>query len=164
MKFQNVIEIQAPVTEVFEFVADMRNIPKWNYFVMRVVQENGNGPEPGARYHQTRKTDHQRYEINHYEQGQNLTIQTLPGSSLVFKRHLRFESVADGTRLIDQMSLRTRYPGILERLAVGSIRQAVAENLGKLKELLENGQTQLQDGRVINMARSYAVERQTHPE
>ena len=37
MKFQNVIEIKAPVTEVFEFVADMRNTPKWNYFVMRVI-------------------------------------------------------------------------------------------------------------------------------
>ena len=70
----------------------------------------------------------------------------------MFNRHLRFESIADGTRLIDQMSLRTRYPGMLERLVVGSIRKAVAENLGKLKELLENGQTQLQDGRVINLA------------
>ena len=152
MKFQNVIEIKAPVTEVFEFVADMRNTPKWNYFVTRVIQESGNGPVPGARYYQTRQTDNQRYEITHYEQGQSLTVQTLPGSSLMFKRHLRFESIAAGTRLIDQMSLRTRYPGILERLVVGIVRKAVAENLGKLKELLENGQTQLQDGQVINLA------------
>ena len=63
----------------------------------------------------------------------------------------KFESGPEGTRLIDQMSLRTRYPGILERLAVRGVRKAVAENLGKLKELLENGQTQLQDGRVINI-------------
>ena len=40
MNFQNIIEIKAPVTEVFEFVADMRNTPKWNYFVTRVIQEN----------------------------------------------------------------------------------------------------------------------------
>ena len=60
MKFQNVIEIKAPVTEVFEFVADMRNTPKWNYFVTRVIQESGNGPVPGARYYQTRQTDNQR--------------------------------------------------------------------------------------------------------
>jgi uncharacterized membrane protein len=151
MKFQNVIEIKAPIAEVFEFVADMRNAPKWNYFVMRVIQENGNGPAPGARYHQTRKTDNQRYEITHYEQGQGLTIQTLPGSSLEFNRQLRFESIPDGTRLIDQMSLRTKYPGMLERLAAGRIRKAVLENLGKLKELMENGQTQLQDGRIITM-------------
>ena len=157
MKFQNIIEIKAPVTEVFEFVADMRNTPKWNYFVTKVIQENGNGPAPGARYHQTRQTDNQRYEITHYEQGQIVTIQTLPGSSLVFKRQLRFESIPGGTRLIDQMSLRTRYPEVLERLTVSRIRKAVGENLGKLKELLENGHTQLQDGRIINIIQKRSI-------
>jgi uncharacterized membrane protein len=153
MKFRNVIEIKAPVDEVFEFVADMRNTPKWNYYVTRVIQENGNGPASGARYYQTRKNDSQRYEITHYEQGQGLTIQTLPGSSLEFNRQLRFESISDSTRLIDQMSLRTPYSRMLERLTAGRIRNAVGENLGKLKELLENGRTQLQDGRVVNMDR-----------
>lgn len=61
MKFQNVIEIQRATNDVFEFVADMRNMPKWNYFVMGVTQENGDGPKLGARYHQTRKTDRQRH-------------------------------------------------------------------------------------------------------
>ena len=153
MKFQNVVEIKAPIAEVFKFVSDMRNTPKWNYYVTRVIQENGNGPDLGARYHQTRKTDTQRYEITKYEQGKSLMIQTLPGSSLMFNRYLQFESISDGTRLIDQMSLLTSYPGVFERLSAGRIRKAVAENLGKLKELLENGETQLQDGRVINMYR-----------
>jgi uncharacterized membrane protein len=153
MKFQNVIEINAPVAEVFKFVSDMRNTSKWNYYVTRVIQENGNGPALGARYHQTRKTDNQRYEITNYDPGRSLTIQTLPGSSLDFERHTQFESVSNGTRLIDQMSLHTRYPGILESLAVGRIRQAVGENLGKLKELLETGETRLQDGRIINIDR-----------
>jgi uncharacterized membrane protein len=151
MNFQNIIEINAPVTEVFGFVADMRNTPKWNYFVTRVIQENGNGPALGASYHQTRQTDTQRYEITQYEYGKSVTIQSLPDSSLAFKRQFRFEPSSDGTRLIDQMSLHTRYPGVLEHLAVGGVRKAVGANLGKLKELLENGQTQLQDGRVINM-------------
>ena len=50
------------------------------------------------------------------------------------------------------MMFRTGYPGILERLFVGRNRRAVAENLGKLKELLEYGQTQLQDGRDTYLA------------
>ncbi|NBC65188.1 MAG: hypothetical protein GVY07_05915 [Bacteroidetes bacterium] len=50
------------------------------------------------------------------------------------------------------MTLHTGYPGILERLVVGRISRAVAENLGKLKELLEHGQTQLQDGRDTYLA------------
>ena len=146
MKFQNDIEIQASINDVFEFVADMRNMPKWNYFVTMVTQENGDGPERRARYYQTRKTDSQHYEIIHYEPGQSLIIKTMPGSSPMFERHLCFEATANGTRLIDEMTLCTGYPGILERLVVGRTRRAVAENLGKLKELLEYGQTQLQDG------------------
>jgi uncharacterized membrane protein len=152
MKFQNVIEIQGPTNDVFEFVADMRNMPKWNYFVTGVTQENGDGPKLGARYYQTRKTDRQRYEIIRYEPGQSLTIKTIPGSSPIFEHHLRVESVDNGTRLIDEMSLCTGYPGILESLVIGRIRRAVAENLGKLKELLEQGQTQLQDGRDTYLA------------
>jgi uncharacterized membrane protein len=152
MKVQNEIEIQASINDVFEFAADMRNIPKWNYFVTKVVQEKGNGPERGARYYQTRKTDSQRYEIIHYEPWQGLIIKTIQGSSLTFERHMSFEPTANGTRLFDKMTLSTGYPGILERLAVQRIRRAVAENLGKLKELLEHGQTQLQDGRDICLA------------
>ena len=152
MKFQNEIEIQRSINDVFEFVADMRNMPKWNYFVTKVTQENGDGPERGARYYQTRKTDSQRYNIIHFEPEQSLVIKTDPSSSPAFERHLRFESTANGTRLIDEMTLRTGYPVILERLVAGRTRRAVAENLGKLKELLEDGQTQLQDGRVTYLA------------
>jgi len=152
MKFQNVIGIQAPINDVFEFVADMRNMPKWNYFVTKVTQENGDGPKLGACYYQTRKTDSQRYELNHYEPGQSLIIKTIPGSLPIFERHLRFEATANSTRLIDEMTLCTGYPGILERLFVGRTRRAVAENLEKLKELLEYGQTQLQDGRDTYLA------------
>ena len=41
MKFQTVIEIQAPITEVFEFVADMRYSPKRSHLKIArlLVQE-----------------------------------------------------------------------------------------------------------------------------
>jgi uncharacterized membrane protein len=152
MRFQNVVEIEASLNDVFEFLADMRNMPKWNYFVTKVTQENGEGPELGARYHQTRKTDSQRYEMIHFEPGISLIIKTIPGASPRFERHLRFEAVPNGTRLIDEMSLPTGYPRILGGLFAGRVRRAVAENLGKLKELLEHGHTQLQDGRRVYLA------------
>ena len=152
MRFQNVIEIEASISDVFEFVSDMRNMPKWNYFVTEVTQENGEGPERGARYHQRRKTDSQRYEMIHLEPGRSVIIKTIPGASPKFERHLRFEAVPNGTRLIDEMSLPTGYPGIVEGLFAGRVRRAVAENLGKLKELLEHGHTQLQDGRGVYRA------------
>jgi hypothetical protein len=38
--------------------------------------------------------------------------------------------------------------GFVAGFATAPIRRAVGQNLGKLKELLETGRTQLQDGRV----------------
>ena len=38
--------------------------------------------------------------------------------------------------------------GVVAGFATAPIRRAVGQNLGKLKELLETGRTQLQDGRV----------------
>jgi uncharacterized membrane protein len=151
MKFQNSIEIQVPVREVFRFVAQLENVPKWNYYVHSVQQTAGHGPAVGARYHQVRKTDEQDFEIKAFEADQNLTMNTMPGSTPAFERHMRFEPSSRGTRIIDEWSVDTRYPGFVENLAAGRIKDAVAENLGKLKELLETGKTELQDGRISNL-------------
>jgi carbon monoxide dehydrogenase subunit G len=151
MKFQNQIEIHKPIDEVFAFVAEMRNNPRWNYYVTEVVQEQGSGPAVGAQYFQTRKSDSQHYVMTQFDQGRSLTVETQAGSTPVFTRQMQFEPTASGTRITDQWTLQTAYPGFMEKLATGKIRGAVAENLGKLKELLERGQTQLQDGRLSQL-------------
>lgn len=152
MKFHNEIDIQRPIDEVFAFVAEMRNVPRWNYYVTDVIQEDGNSPQVGARYFQTRKNDSQHFVMTQFIKGHSLTVETEPGSEPVFTRHMQFKATPDGMRIIDHWTLQTAYPSILESLAMGKIRSAVAENLGKLKELLETGQTQLQDGRISSMA------------
>jgi hypothetical protein len=53
----------------------------------------------------------------------------------------------DTTRIQDEWKLETGLPALVERLAAGNIQAAVAENLTKLKELLEVGEVLLQDGR-----------------
>lgn len=151
MKFENQIDIHKPINEVFAFVAEMRNVPRWNYFVVEVVQESGSEPELGATYHQTRRSDSQRFSITHFEANHSLTVETLPGSRPKFTRHMRLEAIAGGTRLHDQWTIQTPLPGFVEKLVLGKMGAAVAENLGKLKELLEQGQTQLQDGRISRL-------------
>lgn len=42
LEFENAIHIERPVEEVFEFLADFENLPKWNY----VVQGQKQTPEP----------------------------------------------------------------------------------------------------------------------
>jgi hypothetical protein len=58
-----------------------------------------------------------------------------------------FEPTPDGTRITDQWQLQSGHNPLVELLGERRIRAAVAENLGKLKQLLETGTTTLQDGR-----------------
>ena len=36
LEFENTIRIDRPVGEVFAFLSDFENIPKWNYYVLEV--------------------------------------------------------------------------------------------------------------------------------
>jgi uncharacterized membrane protein len=50
MEVARSIAIARPIDEVFAFVADARNHPKWRPKVLSAVQLQGDGPGPGARY------------------------------------------------------------------------------------------------------------------
>jgi uncharacterized membrane protein len=151
IEFENKIVIQRPVEEVFAFVSDFENVPKWNYYVQQVTRTS-NGPfGAGTIYHQVRKSDQQDFEIIDYKPGQQVTVKTLPGSRPVLERRLVFEAEGKVTKFIDRWQLESGRPRLLERLAAGRVRRAVLENLQKLKELLETGAVQLQDGRRVSL-------------
>ncbi|MFB9148903.1 SRPBCC family protein [Roseovarius ramblicola] len=156
MKFENRIDIAVATDAVFAFVADQRNIPLWNYYVVDVVQETGNGPAVGARYLQTRKIDSQHTAITQMETGKSLTVETVAGAPVV-RRRIAFRQTRGGTRLFDRWGIETGYPRVLELVAVRRIRRAVASNLEKLKCLLEEGAVQLQDGRAVSVNRRAEV-------
>ena len=52
--FQNTVTIARPVSEVFAFLADLRNIPRWNYAIARTVPTSPGPAGAGATYRQTR--------------------------------------------------------------------------------------------------------------
>lgn len=151
IEFQNMILIQRPIEDVFAFVAEFENIPKWNYYVTDVRQTSAGPVDVGTHYHQVRKSDEQDYTITEFDAPRSVVVRTTPGSTPRFERRMVFEPVKEGTRIIDDWELDTGRGWLVERLGVGRVRGAVAENLGKLKELLETGQTRLQDGRVVRI-------------
>lgn len=151
IEFSNAITIQRPPAEVFAFVADFENVPKWNYYVLSVTQTAQGEPGLGTTYHQVRRQDQQDFAIQEYEPNRRLVVQTLPGSQPEFEMVFEFQAEGQHTRLIDSWRLNTGRPALLEKLAAGQVKRAVKENLGKLKELLETGQTRLQDGRRIQI-------------
>jgi uncharacterized membrane protein len=148
IRFENTVVINRPVEEVFEFVANFQNVPKWNYYVTDVRKLSDGPIEVGTTFHQVRKTDQQDYQVTEYEPGRKVVVQTLPGSTPQFEMRFMFEAQNGGTRLVDEWALDLGRNPLVELLGKGRVKSAVAENLGKLKELLETGETRLQDGRV----------------
>jgi uncharacterized membrane protein len=151
LEFENTIRIDRPVEEVFAFLSDFENIPKWNYYVLEVRQLSEGLIGVGTTYHQVRKSDQQDLRIIEFEPGHTVAVKTLPQSSPDLE--MRFTLYEEGitTRVRDEWKLNTGRPAIFERLAGGRIKSAVAENLAKLKELLEEGQVVLQDGRQVTL-------------
>ena len=149
LKFRNTIRIDRPIEEVFAFLSDFENIPKWNYYVLEVRQLSENPIGTGTTYHQVRKTDEQDFHITEFEANRTVAVKTLPQSSPSFERRFTLYEEGNTTRIMDEWKLDTGRPAVFERLARRRVESAVAENLAKLQELLEEGRAVLQDGRQV---------------
>jgi uncharacterized membrane protein len=151
LEFENTIAIERPIDEVFAFLSDFENIPKWNYYVLEVRQLSESPIGIGTTYHQLRKTDQQDFRIIEFEANNTVALKTVPQSSPSFERRFTLYEEGDTTRIRDQWKLDTGMPALLERLARGRVKSAVSENLSKLKELLQEGRVVLQDGREVTL-------------
>jgi uncharacterized membrane protein len=151
IEFENRIEIDRPVEEVFRFLADLETLPKWNYFVTRVQKISPGPPAVGTHYHQERKTDMQELRIVELEKDWLLTVETVPPSKPELRRSMTFEEINGKTRVIDRWSLESGYPRLMQPFASRKVKSAIHDNLLKLKELLEKGRVTLQDGRQVSL-------------
>lgn len=151
IEFENEIGIDRPLADVYAFFADLENVPRWNYFVTQVTRTSAGPAAVGATYHQVRKTDSQNLRIVALEENQRFVVETIPPSKPELRRETLFSEEGQGTRIVDRWQLDTGHPGLLQKVAGRRVRSAVRENLGKLKELLETGQTTLQDGRRVSL-------------
>ncbi len=151
LEFENTIPIERPIDEVFAFLSDFANIPKWNYYVLEVRQLSESPIGIGTTYHQVRKSDQQDFRIIEFEANNTVAVKTLPQSSPSFERRFTLYEEGDTTRIRDQWKLDTGRPALLERLARGRVKSAVSENLTKLKELLQDRRVVLQDGRQVTL-------------
>jgi uncharacterized membrane protein len=151
LEFENTIAIERPIDEVFAFLSDFENIPKWNYYVREVRQLSESPIGIGTTYHQLRKSDQQDFRIIEFEPNHTVALKTVPQSSPSFERRFTLYEEGDTTRIRDQWKLDTGMPALLERLARGRVKSAVSENLSKLKELLQEGRVVLQDGREVTL-------------
>ena len=146
--FRNSLIIERPREEVFAFVADFRNMPKWNPSILNATKLSGRVSKVGTVYRQVRESDTQEYEVIEYTPKRSVTFETLPPARL-FKMRFVLEEMGRSTKLTDEWTLGGTSLGLFKGFTERKVKGAVAENLLKLKTLLETGYVRLQDGREV---------------
>jgi len=110
-------------------------------------------PVIGSQYHQVRKKDEQYFTITGFEENKTIEFSSTRSSFLKYKRQFTF-TVLEGTCMVDdifEISTGLPLPALINKLLGKKPQMAVKENLLKLKQLLETGQTTLQDGRLVSL-------------
>jgi uncharacterized protein YndB with AHSA1/START domain len=144
MTFTLNLDIIAPPSRVFEFVADFTTMPRWYSAVQRVQRVEGTGGL-GTRYEVYRDlpggTARNDVAITSYSGGEEVTFTSLSGPTPFVYRY-RVQPVEDSTRLTLEGTISpSGLPGPaahLGPLAEGLFKRGMRNNLGTLTRILED--------------------------
>jgi uncharacterized protein YndB with AHSA1/START domain len=143
MAIERSIEIARPASEVFAFLADARNDPRWCATVVSCEQEAGDGPGPDARYlaHHKPTPFHRvmprSLEVVAYEPPR-LVRWRQEDANGVFHITYEVESAGDGARFTQRDTIEWKVPRPAGRLAERLfVRRHIGEQMADLKRLLE---------------------------
>jgi uncharacterized protein YndB with AHSA1/START domain len=140
MEFQNTVQIDRPPEEVFAYLAEFSNIPKWNYAIVETHKVSSGPVGVGTEYEQTRSIPahaQESFVITEFKPNERLVIDGDLGP-FTGKLFYELEPVEEGTLLRNSAALQGHgLARIAGGLVGGRVRDAVAQNLTKLKQLLE---------------------------
>ena len=141
--FENTVTIQRPAGEVFAFLADFENIPAWNYAIEDTSKTSTGPVGVGTRYRQTRsipRRSTEDFEVTVFEPARRLAIHGRIGPFHATISYV-LDAAAGATRLVNSVELNPSQARlrILAPVVTPRIKAAVAQNLGKLKLILEDG-------------------------
>ncbi len=138
--FENTVTIRRPVEDVFAFLADFENIPKWNYAIVETRKVSPGPVGVGTTYRQTRsvpRSSEEAFEVTAFEPPRRLEVQGQIGP---FRARIGYllDPTGGGTTLTNAVDLQSS--GVLTLvapLATSRVKNAVAANLDTLRQLLE---------------------------
>jgi uncharacterized protein YndB with AHSA1/START domain len=143
VRIERSIVIDRPVGEVFDFIADPRNDPRWCRKVDSVEQVDGEGPGPGSRY----VTIHRPVPLRPARALDHHCVDWTPPGRIEwieddgvdrFEVTYELEPHAGGTRLIQRSDARLGAPKLLHPIWRRGIGHDIAGQLRSLKNLLES--------------------------
>lgn len=142
MRFTNTITINRPSDQVFAYLADLENLPHWNYAIEETRQVSAGPVAVGSRFRQVRSVPTRReesLEVVELDPGRRLTVR---GTLNTFPAELEYsiEPDAGTTRLRNTVDLAVHGPlALVSPLVARQIKASVAANLTVLKTTLERG-------------------------
>ncbi|MFC3493980.1 SRPBCC family protein [Glycomyces rhizosphaerae] len=140
MKFTNTITIDRRTADVFAYLADLENLPQWNYALGETELTSAGPVGVGSRYRQTRTIptrSEESLEVTAFEPDSRLSIR---GDLGPFHSEVDYllAPAGGGTLLTNTMRLQpSGAVRVIAPLAAIKVKSAVAANLEALKQLLE---------------------------
>jgi hypothetical protein len=140
MEFTNSITIERAPRDVFEFVSNLENVPRWNYAIVETRKASEGPVAVGTTYRQVRSLPSRSEEtlrVTRFEPDRRFAFEGGLGP-LEGTLSYEFDEVDGSTRLTNRADLEARgIAKLAAPIASGRVRRAVAENLEVLKRLLE---------------------------
>jgi uncharacterized protein YndB with AHSA1/START domain len=138
---ERTVTINRPLHEVFAFVADKENDPRWRPGVAEIERVSGEGA--GAKYRQVMKGPGGRpipadFEITDFEPGKRLAFRATAGP---VRPEGSFDFVEEGGATRVTFKLDAELKGMKKLMApmVGKSMRNEVESLDRLKQILETG-------------------------
>src|SRR4030095_4739997 len=142
IKVEGSIVINRPIAEVFAFVANFENHPKWESNFQKVKLLTSTPSGVGTTYQCDLKLPGQtatsKFEITEFEVNKKIAFEAEPAGPAKPNGSFRFESVPDGTKIT--LLPRPEFRGffkLLEPMMASYVRKQNQDHLVKLKRLLE---------------------------
>ena len=135
--------IDRPVTDVFAFVANLENLPKWDTDFQEAKRLTSTPDGIGATYqcllkYPGGKTATQKVETTEYTENKKITYEGEPTRIAQVRVSIQFESIIEGTKITSL--LQPEFHGLFklfEPIMTGAIRKSHVAHLNNLKPLLE---------------------------
>jgi uncharacterized membrane protein len=142
VRVEESIEINRPLQEVFNYVSDVDNYPRWMTHVLDVRKDTPGPPQQGDRFIVAIKSVGRRfetpYERSPYEANRCYTDRAVGGPIPNHRWHCTFEEVPHGTDLTRTVDAK---PGgllkLLEPLQKRAAGRQLRRDLRTLKNALE---------------------------
>jgi dehydrogenase/reductase SDR family protein 12 len=142
MRVEESIKINKPLEEVFNYVSDVANFPKWLAHTLEVRKDTSGPPQQSDRFTVAIKSVGRRFETPYertaYEPNRRYTDRAVGGPIPNQQWEYTFEEVAGGTRLTRAVEAKGGgFLKLLEPLQKRTAERQLRKDLQTLKDLLE---------------------------